>query len=75
MPGSDALVVSGALAAMGLAAVAAGIVGGLLCSIRQSNRTSAVRRSELSADGRAEDAFGTTPSSAPGGGATETAVS
>ncbi len=41
MPAVDALALSGVLIAMGVTALAAGFVGGLLCSIREKNRRSA----------------------------------
>ncbi len=39
MPASDALVLAGLLAAIGLTSLAAGFVAGLLCWIRRSTRT------------------------------------
>ncbi len=38
MPASDALVLAGLLAAIGLTSLAAGFVAGLLCSIRRRAR-------------------------------------
>lgn len=71
MPATDALALSGVLAGMGVTALAAGFVGGLLCSIRERNRRSAVTPCEPSAGGSSEDAFRTNPSSVPGRGAKE----
>lgn len=75
MPTSDVLLVFGLLAAMGLTSLAAGLVAGLLGSIRRSNRTSALRGQwEAGAGDRPEKVLRITTPSAPGRGANEQAT-
>ena len=71
MPASDALVLAGLLAAIGLTSLAAGFVAGLLCSIRRSKRTT---RSRSEAGHRHQETPRTTKRSARGRAAKEEAV-